>query len=85
MPANKYALLRYRIIDRCITQKSYPTKEDLRAACEEALYGSDGENISISTIEKDIWAMRNESELGLSLIHIPSPRDRTRSRMPSSA
>ena len=64
MPANKYALLRYRIIDRCITQKSYPTKEDLRAACEEALYGSDGENISISTIEKDIWAMRNESELG---------------------
>ena len=66
MPANKYALLRYRIIDRCInnTSRPYPTKEDLRSACEEALYGSDGENISISTIEKDIWAMRNESELG---------------------
>ena len=66
MPANKYALLRYRIIDRCInnTSSPYPTKEDLRSACEEALYGSDGENISISTIEKDIWAMRNESELG---------------------
>ena len=66
MPANKYALLRYRIIDRCINNRShpYPTKEDLRYACEEALYGSDGENISVSTIEKDIWAMRNESELG---------------------
>lgn len=66
MPANKYALLRYRIIDRCINNRScpYPTKEDLRSACEEALYGSDGENISISTIEKDIWAMRNEGELG---------------------
>lgn len=66
MPANKYALLRYRIIDRCLTNslRPFPTKEDLRAACEEALYGSDGEHISISTIEKDLWAMRNESELG---------------------
>ncbi|MEX2596718.1 MAG: WYL domain-containing protein [Salibacteraceae bacterium] len=66
MPANKYALLRYRIIDRCIRSKGqpYPSKEDLRSACEEALYGSDGEHISISTIEKDIWAMRNEGELG---------------------
>ena len=61
MPANKYALLRYRIIDRCISNSlnPFPTKEDLRSACEEALYGSDGENISISTIEKDIWAMDN--------------------------
>jgi len=66
MPANKYALLRYRIIDRCISnaRNPFPSKEDLRAACEEALYGSDGINISESTIEKDIWAMRNESELG---------------------
>jgi len=66
MPVNKYALLRYRIIDRCInnTGRPFPSKENLRSACEEALYGSDGENISTSTIEKDIWAMRNESELG---------------------
>jgi predicted DNA-binding transcriptional regulator YafY len=66
MPANKYALLRYRIIDRCLRSKSkpYPTKEDLRFACEEALYGSDGEHISMSTIDKDLWAMRNEGELG---------------------
>ena len=65
MPANKYALLRYRIIDRCLTtRQAYPTKEELRQACEEALYGSDGEHISISTVEKDLWAMRNEADLG---------------------
>ena len=31
MPANKYALLRYRIIDDCLTNKGrkFPTKEDL--------------------------------------------------------
>jgi predicted DNA-binding transcriptional regulator YafY len=66
MPANKYALLRYRIIDRCLNNPGhqYPDKEFLRRTCEEALYGSDGEHISESTIEKDLWAMRNESELG---------------------
>lgn len=66
MPANKYALLRYRVIDRCLKNKGkpYPTREDLRQACEEALYGAGGEAISLSTIDKDIWAMKNESELG---------------------
>lgn len=66
MPANKYALLRYRIIDDCLTNKGrkFPTKEDLQYACEQALYGSSGERVSISTIEKDMWAMKNESELG---------------------
>lgn len=66
MPANKYALLRYRIIDDCLTNKArkFPTKEDLQYACEQALYGSSGEHISISTIEKDMWAMKNEGELG---------------------
>lgn len=65
MPANKYALLRYRIIDRLIGNKynPYPSKEDLRSACEESLYGSNGDNISISTIEKDLKAMREETEL----------------------
>jgi predicted DNA-binding transcriptional regulator YafY len=66
MPVNKFALIRYRVIDRCLLSRShpFPTKEDLRRACEEALYGSADERISISTIEKDLWAMRNESELG---------------------
>lgn len=66
MPANKYALLRYRIIDRCLTNKGkpFPTREDLRQACEDALFGSGGDAISLSTIDKDIWAMKNEGELG---------------------
>ncbi len=66
MPANKYALLRYRIIDRKISSKfnPFPSKEDLRQACEDELYGSDGTRVSLSTIEKDLYAMRNESNLG---------------------
>lgn len=66
MPANKYALLRYRIIDRKISSKyaSFPNKEDLRQACEDELYGSDGDRVSMSTIEKDLYAMRNETNLG---------------------
>ena len=71
MPANKYALLRYRIIDKCIRNKfqPYPSKEDLRLACEEALYNSNHERVSESTIEKDIYAMRNEE--GLAVIDLP--------------
>ncbi len=66
MPANKYALIRYRIIDRCLTNKAkpFPTRDDLRDACEEALYGAGAGAVSLSTIDKDIWAMKNENELG---------------------
>ncbi|MFH0762115.1 MAG: WYL domain-containing protein [Bacteroidota bacterium] len=67
MSLNKYAAIRYRIIDQCIRSRSkaFPSKEYLRQACEEALYGSStGQNISLSTIDKDIWAMKNESALG---------------------
>ncbi|MCB0480725.1 MAG: WYL domain-containing protein [Flavobacteriales bacterium] len=66
MPANKYALLRYRIIDKCIRNKyrPYPSKEHLRQACEDSLYNSLDERISESTIEKDLYAMRNEEGLG---------------------
>lgn len=65
MPKVKNALLRYRIIDKCIRDKykPFPTKEDLRQACEEALFGSsEGENISDSTVEKDLYAMRMEHD-----------------------
>lgn len=66
MPVNKYALLRYRIIDRKIGSKyqPFPSKEDLRQACEDELYGSNEGKISLSTIDKDLYAMRNESNLG---------------------
>ncbi|MCE3296965.1 MAG: putative transcriptional regulator protein [Crocinitomicaceae bacterium] len=65
MPHIKNALIRFRVIDRCIrnTYKPYPSKEELRKACEEALFGSDdGANICDSTIEKDIFAMRMEHD-----------------------
>jgi len=66
MPANKYALLRYRVIDRCLTNKfrPFPSVEDLQHACEEAIYGSSNERVSMSTVEKDLRAMRTEEELG---------------------
>ena len=65
MPAIKNALLRYRIIDRSIRNEynPYPTKEQLRQACEEEIYGtSEGLHICHSTIEKDIFAMRMDHD-----------------------
>jgi predicted DNA-binding transcriptional regulator YafY len=65
MPHIKNALIRFRIIDRCIRNKykPYPSKMEIREACEEALYGSaDGANICDSTIEKDMFAMRMEHD-----------------------
>jgi len=61
----KNAIIRYRIIDRMIRNKykPFPSKQDFRVACEEALYGSTyGENICDSTIEKDLFAMRMEHD-----------------------
>lgn len=65
MPHIKNALIRYRIIDKCIRNKynPFPSKRDLREACEESLYGSiDGEHICDSTIEKDLFSMRMEHD-----------------------
>lgn len=65
MPHIKNALLRYRIIDKCIRNKykPFPSKKDLREACEDALYGTDeGGHICNSTIEKDMFAMREEHD-----------------------
>lgn len=65
MPHIKNALLRYRIIDKCIRNKykPFPSKQDLREACEEALFGSiHGEHICDSTIEKDMFAMKMDHD-----------------------
>ena len=65
MIASKNAVLRYRIIDRCIrsTAFPFPSKQELREACEEELFGSvNGNHICDSTIEKDLYAMRNEHD-----------------------
>ena len=65
MPRIKNALIRFRIIDRCIRNKykPFPSKREIREACEEALFGSlDGENLCDSTIEKDMFAMKMEHD-----------------------
>jgi predicted DNA-binding transcriptional regulator YafY len=65
MPHIKNALIRYRIIDKCIRNKynPFPSKRDLREACEESLFGSiDGAHICDSTIEKDLFSMRIEHD-----------------------
>lgn len=65
MPHIKNALIRYRIIDKCIRNKykPFPSKRDLREACEESLFGSiDGSHICDSTIEKDMYAMKMEHD-----------------------
>ena len=64
MPVIKNALTRYRIIDRCIRNEynPFPSKADLRAACEEELFGTTvGGNICDSTVEKDLFAMRKNA------------------------
>lgn len=63
MPYIKKTLFRHRIIDKCLRNpyKPFPSKEDLRTACEQELFGSeDRSNICDSTIEKDIREMRAE-------------------------
>lgn len=62
MPANKFALLRYRVIDKCLRNKykPYPSMQELQHACREKIF----EDVSVSSIEKDLKAMRYEEELG---------------------
>lgn len=65
MPHIKNALIRFRIIDRMIRNpyKPFPSRKELREACEESLYGSTyGDHICDSTIEKDIFAMRMDHD-----------------------
>ncbi|MCH2224970.1 MAG: WYL domain-containing protein [Crocinitomicaceae bacterium] len=65
MPHIKNALIRYRIIDKCIRNKykPFPSKRDLREACEESLFGSmNGTHICDSTIEKDMFSMKMEHD-----------------------
>lgn len=65
MPHIKNALIRFRIIDKCIRNKykPFPSKRDLREACEESLFGSvDGSHICDSTIEKDMFSMKMEHD-----------------------
>ena len=61
MPANKEALIRYRIIDGALRdkQKPYPPLEEIVELCESVL----GKTFSASTIQKDIYALRFDNGL----------------------
>lgn len=56
MPVNKSALLRYRIIDRCLNNpyRRFPTWQYLQEKIEAEI----GDTVSKSTIDKDISAMK---------------------------
>lgn len=63
MPKNKEALIRYRVINRCLKESRYVSKQKLIRACERAL---DIAPVSERTIAGDIHAMRYDSGLGYS-------------------
>ena len=60
MPKNKNAYIRYRIIDGCLRnkQKPFPSKPELIEACETI------GQISLRTIEQDLYDMQYDEELG---------------------
>lgn len=63
MPLNKNALIRYRTIDRCLSNRQRRwTLEDLIDACTEALYEYEGiqKGVSRRTVQLDIQNMRSD-------------------------
>lgn len=63
MPANKNALIRYKTIDRCLSNHYRQwTLEDLVDACCEALYEMEGisKGVSVRTVQGDIQMMRSD-------------------------
>lgn len=63
MPANKNALIRYRVIDRCLRNRYRRWAiEDLVDACSEALYDMEGirKGVSLRTVQADIQMMRSD-------------------------
>ena len=61
MPKNKDALIRFRVINKCLREREFATLQDLKSACERAL---DIYPIGTRTIEADISAMRHDEGLG---------------------
>lgn len=63
MPANKNALLRYRVIDQCLRNRYRRwTIEDLVDACSDALYDMEGirKGVALRTVQADIQMMRSD-------------------------
>jgi predicted DNA-binding transcriptional regulator YafY len=63
MPVNRNALIRYRVIDKCLQNRRRRwTIENLIDACNEALYEYDGleQGVSLRTVRMDLNAMRGD-------------------------
>jgi predicted DNA-binding transcriptional regulator YafY len=63
MPVNRNALIRYRTIDQCLSNRQRKwTLEDLIAACSHALYEYEGidKGVSTRTIQMDLQLMRSD-------------------------
>jgi len=60
MPLNKEALIRYRVINRCLVDYKYVSKRRLMEACCDALDHEIGER----TLEQDIYEMKYDRHLG---------------------
>lgn len=63
MSINKFALIRYQTIDRCLQNRFRQwTLEDLMEACSDALYEYEGSERGVSrrTIQLDLQTMRSE-------------------------
>lgn len=63
MPANKNALIRYKTIDNCLSNRYRRwTIDDLVEACSEALYDCEGitRGVSVRTIQADLQMMRSD-------------------------
>ncbi len=60
MPLNKEAFVRYRVINRCLVDGKYATKERLIEACSDAL---EQRQVGERTIDQDIFDMRYDSRL----------------------
>lgn len=62
MPINRNVLLRIRTIDSCLQRRQRRwTLEDLRQACEDALYEYEGIcEVSTRTVQRDIELMRSD-------------------------
>ncbi len=67
MATNKHAIIRYRVIDKCLRQldKTWNWKS-LAEACAKELYKVTGQKTSLSerTIKGDLQSMRNDQALG---------------------
>lgn len=60
MPKTKDALVRYRLINRCLLAYRFVTMETLMEACYETF----DQEVSRRTIDKDIHDMRYDNALG---------------------